>query len=162
MKRNDKAEALASFEVMGMASLIPGMQYMLERMQAELDDLKERLLGMQNGVSQTETPKRRGRPPKVQQEAMLTAGEKIAAAVRQRWADATPEERKAHGAMMAQARMAKQAKSSVVGGWSKYTPEERKAEMARRMEVARQKRAAAEKQAKRAAKKAARAEAVAA
>jgi hypothetical protein len=46
---------------MGMAALLPGMQFMIERMQAELDEMRRALGILQAG----EVPKKVGRPRKV-------------------------------------------------------------------------------------------------
>jgi hypothetical protein len=45
-------EQIASYEQMGIAALLPGMQFMVERMQKELDAMKLQLAGLQNGRDQ--------------------------------------------------------------------------------------------------------------
>ena len=44
------------YQHMGMAALIPGMQFMLDRMQKELDDLRNVLAGLQQKQKETEEP----------------------------------------------------------------------------------------------------------
>lgn len=45
---------LSRYEQMGMAALIPGMQYLIERMQAEVDELKSRLGAAQGAPASTD------------------------------------------------------------------------------------------------------------
>jgi hypothetical protein len=52
------ANETTSYAQMGMAALLPGMQHMLELMQAQLDDFRRQLQGLQNPV------RKRGRPRK--------------------------------------------------------------------------------------------------
>jgi hypothetical protein len=102
-----------TFQTMGIAAMLPGMQHMLELMQHELDRMREMLAAAQTGELpravvknlgyRVEQRRPVGRPPR------------------------TPE----------------QARFKAKSGWDKLSPEERSAEMMRRIQVAREKREAA-------------------
>lgn len=88
------------FSEMGIASLLPGMQFMLDEMQERLNNMKQTLLAFQEqrqeGLRQVARdvnqefgfePKRRGRPP----------GLRGISGVKSYWEKMTPEERSAEG-----------------------------------------------------------------
>ena len=55
------AKSNATWEAMGIAAMIPGLQHAAEIIQRQLDALREQLAALQNGAA---PPIRRGRPPK--------------------------------------------------------------------------------------------------
>jgi hypothetical protein len=81
-------DATTTYAQMGMASLLPGMQYMVELMQKQLDEMRDHLAALQNGGA----PKRLGRPPK-----SAVAADSVRAARRSgasgAWANLTAEQR---------------------------------------------------------------------
>ncbi len=120
------------FTAMGIAAMLPGMQYAIERMQKTLDETREMLVALQQGrngglvIEASPRPPwapRRGRPPgsqnKAQPPVALLAGAD----------ENTPKSN----------RYAAVAKRSGLGRgsyWRTLTPEERSKEMKRRMAVA--------------------------
>lgn len=122
----------STYAQMGMAALIPGMQYMIDQMQAQLDELRTRLAAMQEGNAASLKPlnqKRRGRPPK---DEKFERRSKAAAAV---WAKMTPEQRSAEMKRRQAKGAAKQKGRSshgVAAYWAKMTPAQRSAEWKRR------------------------------
>jgi hypothetical protein len=109
---------------MGIAALLPGMQYMIERMQSQLDEMRAHLSNLQNGHA-AQTVKR---PRK----ANRTSG----------W-PTDPEERKAEGARRMAVRMGKAKPKGQKGPtalgierkkqWAAQTPKQRKARIAAMM-----------------------------
>jgi hypothetical protein len=122
---------------MGIAALLPGMQYMIERMQGQLDEMRAHLSNLQNGHA-AQTVKR---PCK----ANRTSG----------W-PTDPEERKAEGARRMAVRMGKAKpkqgpKQPTALGierkkqWAAQTPKQRKARIAAMLAGKAAKRAAEKK-----------------
>jgi len=125
-----KKQALNSkYEMFGRASLIPGMRYMIEQMQAELNRMTAMLQGFQEteesiNPAETTTEEEAPRNPRSANY----------------WAKLSPEQRKAEmkrrmgkDTAAAAAKRAKITKSY----WAKMSPEERSAEMKRRVKVRR-------------------------
>jgi len=95
----------ADFQQMGVAALIPGAQWLLERMQRELDELREMLSELQAGAAP-----RRGHPPK---DGFNARGKPLAK--KGLWASMTAEERSAE--MRRRALVAQGKAPSVQTGW---------------------------------------------
>ena len=122
----------------GAAALIPGMQHMLDVMQAVISEHRALLAQLQaSGGITIEAPKRRGRPRKnpldaLAQQAGITAREvKLLAAVtepakKRGRPKAEPDESEAKSQS---AKISRFQKSY----WAKMTPEQKRAEVARRM-----------------------------
>jgi hypothetical protein len=131
-----KSTENTTYAVMGVAALLPGMQFMIEQMQAKLDDMRAMLAGLQTG----ERP-RRGRPP----------GSAKAEGARSAWAGMTAEERSIEMKRRFAVRMAKQTgkmhprdpnhpkhqefaakvRKAQKRAWANLTPAQRKARLAR-------------------------------
>lgn len=84
-------DSRATYEAMGRAALLPGIQYAVEQMQRMLDDMREALAGLQNGHA----PKRVGRPRKSETDLFELRKKNASANPRGYWAKMTPEERSA-------------------------------------------------------------------
>lgn len=77
-----------NFEQMGKAALIPGMQYMLDMMQKQLDDFRAQL---------NDTPKQNAMHPKeLNHPEHALWVEKMRKNGKERWAKMTPAQKKAH------------------------------------------------------------------
>lgn len=139
------------FEQAGIAAFLPGMRLMIERMQAAYDELLERLHALQQGESLpalSQYGRRRGRPPKNSEAAMVRA---LALAKREAqqetpskfnsWMGISEAERERRKEILRDARYRaakRQRKEKANGqamlatGWP-ADPEERSKEMKRRM-----------------------------
>src|SRR5215471_19036285 len=142
-----KAIQSDQFSRMGMAAMLPGMQYMVEMMQRQLDEFRERLNAYQ--------PKR-GRPRKHPVESLFdeATGQRLhprdaqhpehaawLAQVREsnaaKWASLSPKQRKQRIAKMGASQKRKRSPKTTGGlSWANLTAEERSVEMKRRMAVA--------------------------
>jgi hypothetical protein len=123
------------FSEMGMAALLPGMQYMVDQMQAELDRLKQTLQAFQHYRSEADSgaAPRRGRPPGSKNSAWagMTAAQRSAEMQRRQGIAA---ERRAAG-------LGPTRQPSKGMSWANMNAQERSIEMRRRMAVARERRA---------------------
>jgi hypothetical protein len=164
MKNSDKSPS--RFEHFGMAALLPGMQYMVERMENELNAMREtiRAAQIQSGLPPHPPPFAGSHTPTSRVARKIAKPKIVAAAAAktpaelspqaQYWARMTPKQRKAEmvkrGMVAANQRRSSEAKrTDPVGAkgrarqgvfmksfWGKMTPEQRSAEMHRRRKVA--------------------------
>jgi hypothetical protein len=106
----------ASYEMMGIAATIPGLQHAAQVIQDELDSLRARLAALQAGEENPQ--RRRGRP-----RGTATDGE-----IRSGW-PADPEERKREMARRMAKRKQKNFRATMQEAarnvWAKMTPEQR-------------------------------------
>ena len=128
---------ISKYEQMGLAALLPGMQHMIDCMQAELDRMRSELASMQNGAE----PAKRKYTPRAPALAKTASG----------W-PTDPEERKREMAR----RVAKRRKSTpiettrdkmVAAGkrsWEQLSPYKRKQKIAKMLESRRRNKAARE------------------
>ena len=115
---------------MGIAALLPGFRLMREVIDATENEYRGLLEKLQNGVSATAEPVRRGRPPGASK-AILDA---VAAAL------PAPEPAPAAGAAK---QKSKDYSASARAGWAKFdTPEKRAAEVIRRQALGKKKKKA--------------------
>jgi predicted Fe-S protein YdhL (DUF1289 family) len=132
MAKFDRAKE-ATFAQMGLAALIPGVQYAVEQVQAILDNLRAELAALQEGGTALYEPAKpkRGQPAKTESGRMSMAGLKPGTAeYRAVGAHNKRLEREAKSTNSQRAQGARNA-------WSGMTPEERSAEMKRRIAVTR-------------------------
>lgn len=94
------------YAAMGMAALLPGLQYAVEMMQKNLDEFREQLAALQSGA----------KPTKAKRVVSEEGRAAIAEGQRRRWEQKQKGERG----------------SKVKAYWARMTPEERAAEMRRR------------------------------
>ena len=73
---------------MGIAALLPGMQYLIDKMQAQIDDFRQELARLQGTQ-----PKKLGRPPKERPQNVESPARSRGSA--SYWAKMTPKERSA-------------------------------------------------------------------
>lgn len=132
-------KATTDFAQMGIAALLPGVQYVIDQMQTLLDSMKEGLSALQNGTVQ---PRPR-RQPAVERKPGEKGWNKGG------WASLSPAERKLEGRRRLKVgRMKSHRKSPVKtktgetssrtlkAYWAKMSPEERSKEMLRRLALA--------------------------
>lgn len=119
MKRRHEDEQLNRYASMGMAAMLPGMQYAVELMQRNLDDMRAQLAAMQNGDGDRELAGMFAKPKRLTPEGAAA----ISAAQKARWAE------DGRSAPLTRERVASYQR----GYWASMTPEERAAEMKRRM-----------------------------
>lgn len=129
-----KDDEIQKYEQFGIAAMLPGMVRAVELLQAQIDDMRARLEGLQ--IGNTKSAKRRGRPPAATGEltvhgtplkpgywASMTAEERSAEMRRRR---AVQEKNKASQ----KAKFVERARKGGQNRWASMTVKERKAHLA--------------------------------
>jgi hypothetical protein len=117
-------QAKATYAQIGIAALIPGVQYAVEQVQTILDNLRAELAVLQEGAVYEPAKSKRGRSAHIESGRVSVAGLKRGTAEYR----AVDRENK---------RIARERAAGARNAWSGMTAEERSAEMKRRIAVAR-------------------------